>query len=423
MSSYATAYLDDGREICAFRNSVDERILMLFTQDDWIELEGDEAVRFVPHYPIDEARVVGFHASAATLRDRLNLMGVSVEVVATQLAELAKYRAEIIESLPSASYVLDAEDEAELEYLKTLTWDSWLTQLRQGVERGEPVENWGTQEPLGTASRQMAIWDEGDLDPRARLRAILEALPADAMVILDVADVVEGGWIDTPTDPQSIGRSLLIRSSAGLLPPVVLVEGRFDAEVLSAALRLRRPHLAKYVRLPDFSHKHESNAVALRQTVRAFAAAGIPNRVLALFDNDAAAREALQSVAESALPPNIQVTRLPELDLAKNYPTVGPQGRQIMDVNGLATSIELFLGRDVLTHDGSLLPVQWRNYSPGIGAYHGDLLDKPLAQKRFREKVSAATKSPQELATQDWSGLDLVLDHIVSLLGRASAGN
>jgi hypothetical protein len=65
------------------------------------------------------------------------------------------------------------------------------------------------------------------------------------------------------------------------------------------------------------------------------------------FDNDTAARDVLRSLATEALPANIRITSLSHLALAANYPTVGPQGEHTTDVNGLATSIELFLGSDV----------------------------------------------------------------------------
>ena len=140
-------------------------------------------------------------------------------------------------------------------------------------------------------------------------------------------------------------------------------------EVLSAALRLRRPHLAEYIKFPDFNVRNEGGASALRQTVRAFASAGIPNRVVALFDNDTAARDVLRSISDDDLPGNIRVTRLPELPLAVDYPTVGPQGEHTMNVNGLATAIELFLGADVLADGGALRPVVWGGYVNSMGAY------------------------------------------------------
>ncbi len=89
-----------------------------------------------------------------------------------------------------------------------------------------------------------------------------------------------------------------------------------------------------------------------------------------------------------------------------------------MDVNGLAGSIEMYLGTDVLTVDGRLQPVVWGGYVSRLGAYQGEISDKDRVQERFREKVAAAKLRPEAMLDQDWSGLDLVLDHLVDLVRR-----
>jgi hypothetical protein len=87
-----------------------------------------------------------------------------------------------------------------------------------------------------------------------------------------------------------------------------------------------------------------------------------------------------------------------------------------MDVNGLATSIELFLGSDVLVDNDGYRPVLWRGYVPGMDAYQGEVSEKDMVHELFRKKVKSAVASPDAMATQDWSGLDLVLDHSLGLL-------
>lgn len=58
--------------------------------------------------------------------------------------------------------------------------------------------------------------------------------------------------------------------------------------------------------------------------------------------------------------------RLPDLEFLKSYPTLGPNGLANMDINGVAASIELYLGNDVLRGDGFLpiirfqLTEEWR---------------------------------------------------------------
>jgi hypothetical protein len=154
-------------------------------------------------------------------------------------------------------------------------------------------------------------------------------------------------------------------------------------------------------------------AVAVRQTVRAFASAGIRNRVVALFDNDTAARDVVRTIAVAELPPNIVIEHLSELPLARSYPTEGAQGANVMDVNARAASIELYLGVDALTDSrGFLRPVRWGGHNPGVGDYHGEVIDKIAVHRAFETKVRLAEELPNRVVTQDWSSVDLIIDHV-----------
>lgn len=158
-------------------------------------------------------------------------------------------------------------------------------------------------------------------------------------------------------------------------------------------------------------------------TVRAFAAAGIANRVVALFDNDTAATDALRSLDQARLPENIRVRQYPPLDLATHYPTLGPPptppteaGVAYADVNGLAGSIEMYLGHDILIlKDGRLRPVQWRSYIPGVHQYQGEITDKPALHKAYLAKLHAAEADQSTIAQQDWSGINAIFDIVLQV--------
>ena len=64
---------------------------------------------------------------------------------------------------------------------------------------------------------------------------------------------------------------------------------------------------------------------------------------------------------------------LPDIEIAKNYFTIGPNGKEQMNINGKACSIELYLGKDVLTKDDEFIPIQWTSYKNKIGTYQGDI--------------------------------------------------
>jgi hypothetical protein len=93
-------------------------------------------------------------------------------------------------------------------------------------------------------------------------------------------------------------------------------------------------------------------------TLKALISVGIANRVVALLDNDTAAHAAVQAAKLGKLPQNVRIGFLPRLSSAENYLTLGPTGMTAMDINGLACSIELFFGADVLTKEsGQLVPI------------------------------------------------------------------
>jgi hypothetical protein len=111
--------------------------------------------------------------------------------------------------------------------------------------------------------------------------------------------------------------------------------------------------------------------------LKAFAAARAPLRLIAVFDNDVAGKDACAQALALNLPRNISVLTLPDIELARKYLTIGPQGAGVADVNGRAASIELYLGRAALNgEDGNLRPVRWKGYVPPLNAYQGEVEGK-----------------------------------------------
>ena len=124
-------------------------------------------------------------------------------------------------------------------------------------------------------------------------------------------------------------------------------------------MRILFPHLLDYYSFLDFeTGKVPGGAANLANLVKAFAAAGIVNRVVAVFDNDTAAESSLASLRTVALPTNIQTRQLPSLPALSTYPTLGPTGMSLTNVNGLSASLDLYLGNDVRSYEGALSPVQ-----------------------------------------------------------------
>ena len=90
----------------------------------------------------------------------------------------------------------------------------------------------------------------------------------------------------------------------------------------------------------------------------------------------------------------VKVLQYPVLPLATRYPTIGPStNAMMMDVNGLAGSIELYFGRDVLQRGTELVPRQWKGFDEGLRRYQGEITDKAGVQQRFEKKLRRAQRA------------------------------
>lgn len=161
----------------------------------------------------------------------------------------------------------------------------------------------------------------------------------------DLTDLVLGGDFSTDEDLVAYSMALTANEYASSGKVIVLTEGRSDARILSESLALLYPHLADYFSFMDFEGvRIGGGAGSLVNIVKAFAGAGIVNRTVALFDNDTAARAALAGLRSIRLPSNIVVKHLPRLVELESYPTIGPTGSALMNVNDVAGELELYLG-------------------------------------------------------------------------------
>ena len=427
MSSYARLKVGEF-VVCEIREAVSNELLTIF-RDDMLVRESMTLTEWDPELKVTDdegaevVEVLQFRVPGDVAVQRLNVLGITRDFIASVFEWCihgeGRSRHDDF-SLPIPSEIQefwDAEDTA----LDDLTLESWVHQMVE-VSRSESLTNKASGWPAEIGSLN---WLAGQIEywpPVEALRLALMAFP-EAEVRLDVTDLFEDGSSDESPETLASGAARNLRlASANFVPIIVVTEGKSDAVFLSDALGLLYPHLTDIVKFLDYDDRPEGGAGALVRTIRSFAAAGIINRVVAIFDNDTAAAEALLGVDRIELPKNIVVTRYPYFEALRNYPTLGPPtrvhptGTRInADVNGLAASIELYLGKDVLTDpDGQLQPVQWISYSQGTRRYQGQVLNKAAVQQQFREKVARCRRAPDEIEISDWSGLRLIVEEIMS---------
>ena len=213
-----------------------------------------------------------------------------------------------------------------------------------------------------------------------------------SQVEYNLTDIINGGWVDKITEAVETEKI------------IVLTEGKTDTEFLKICLKNFFPHLDGFYHFMDFENsKYEANASRLVHTIKSFVGSGIKNLIIALFDNDSAAKKEIRNFRDVKLPGNIKILQYPSIEWAKDYPTIGPNGIQNMDINGLAGSIEMYLGEDCLKVKDKFTPIQWTGYIESIEQYQGVITNKDEIQKSFRKKAKEFDNRNYDL--NEWKDL------------------
>ncbi|CTQ53875.1 hypothetical protein LP7551_02406 [Roseibium album] len=330
----------------------------------------------------DEPTVQYLYAPAKRVLSRLQVHGYSrnkcIAIWETEFQSSVSYGEE-------NNQRNDGELEEHLSFLKGLTFDDWAKWER--ANKSSRCPHWGSLRLLTFS------------DPYVELAIQIEVHGSKA-VWADLSGIYSDEF-----DPALSLHENLSRAPADLglnvVEPVgnvlILTEGPSDTRILSAAIAAMYPEFSDIFSFVDFKEfKVDGGASPLTKTVRAFAGARMMQRILALFDNDAAGHEQKQLLDRTKLPANIKAMVLPDLPFARRYPTIGPEGLRDLDINGTACAIEMFLGQTALSDEhGELRPVRWANWNKNAGRYHGGLEDKGAVARHFLEAVSASSAPSQ----------------------------
>lgn len=248
-----------------------------------------------------------------------------------------------------------------------------------------------------------------DYSPCAKIndifRAVLDVCDLSDSVNFDYSSFIDWGTYDEEEDITEEPTKIII-----------LTEGSTDREFLERTLKVLYPELSKYYSFLEFhSSNLQGGASSLVHLVKGFVGAGIFNRTIAILDSDTAAMDALRSLRDVSLPDTIRVITLPYLSLAKNYPTIGPQGNINVDINGLACSIEIYFGIDVLSNaQGELEPIQWMGYNKTLQQYNGEIIAKREIQEKYRTLLDKVETGQMGIDECDWSGMKEIFQSIFS---------
>jgi hypothetical protein len=394
-------------DVVYFRQLVPDPILVLFRDSQWTRVQTDVNWLEEPIYSYT------FESPAEEIRARLALYGINDDTFRTALG---RCRAGLEGFGPRPG--LQSRD-TYLRRLAVVDSFEYLAPLVSARVEWNLKDMYAARSYRPVAEDMLAALYH--LDPRLIIYACVTVAPT-ATAVLDLTDLVSADgveeWWIRPDRLDLCAAAVTRLSAMAMMPPIrVLTEGPTDERFIGAAFEILRPDIADLMTFVNPRAKAARSASALAGMVKQFAAARVEHPVVALFDNDAVGRPERDKIPTSALPANIRIATLPDIALAKTYPTIDRDGgSQIEDVNGRACGIEMYLGTDVLTDNGSLEPVQWSADAVGT-ELQGWLARKSKVQARYCDKVKRARADPSAVPGMDWDGMRAVIE---TILGAAS---
>jgi hypothetical protein len=412
MSTYFPYEIYVGSDILAYSFELPANLVAVFTEGDKVSIHPEQE-RDDDHSP-----KYCYEATAKTVRERLELMGYTSD---RWRDELEIFREEQLEELQaqiygheeignhprslklSAAVVKNSPAERWIKTLTALIADGWGWAPREG--RSAVLAKSMTDGEYGPI--QMPLSDQ-----RCLLRAMVDMSEDADSVTFDFGTAVWNQNVDPETQFTFQAISTLREDAQAVEKIIILTEGKSDARILGRSLERIYPHLSHMFSFFDHAlFKSAGGAGELERLARGFAGAGISNLTIVLFDNDTAGISAAERLTRAQLPENFRILNLPDFELAERYPTIGPTGAAVANINGSACGIELYCGPAALTgDDGELVPIQWTGFDQAMKRYQGEPIDKVGIQQRFLrilEEASDPASNP-ELAT-----MKRVLSHIL----------
>lgn len=419
MGSYTEIFINN-KEIYGFKNGVDlEFTEQLFRAEDQIKcsvMPSDQVGYEESQTEASDSHIeVNYIKSdVGKLKDRLNLLGYSKKSYELDFAKFKEWKvADLGEELAATDnlkyervedFATNQITKREFEFWKHVELDKFISAATKIIKENfdwkvycyEDIRQFENYENYLLSQSSYLVDAMPFFDKLNSFAAIIEQLESEQSVIQDLTSLVNGGWIKEGFRLSGLNNKIII-----------ITEGSSDVNILKPSLKLLYPHLTGYFSFMDFkAFKTQGSASSLLHTMKAFASAGISNKTIALFDNDTAARDVLETINLESFPENFRLLLFPEIEIAKNYPTLGPTGEVEMDINGLACSIEIFTGSDVLKNEnGNFYPIQWKGYNKKLNAYQGEILEKKRVQEKFQMKLENA-KNNQNVDLQDWTGIE-----------------
>ncbi|MRT94622.1 HEPN/Toprim-associated domain-containing protein [Ancylomarina sp. 16SWW S1-10-2] len=431
MGSYCELYIKD-YPIATTKNEIDPFLLSLFQSEDLKVYERKVGERIQVLFGREDEedekeQAVQYINSARNIRDRLNVMGFTLDYTKERFEEskeesLSQFKEWLETDRFNDSSEMNATITNEIQILQNNSFDDFIEAVKEIFEHnyGYDVKKENLPKDINPIIPYLIEYGNGldrfpySYDQRTLLRALLEVTPPDVLITYDITELIEHGYYKE--EPKEVYDEVIGNLSFDYELGdkfLILTEGTTDINIIRDSLELLYPHLTGYYSFMDFGASNASgSASALVASIKSFVGADIRNKIIALFDNDTAAESAIGGLARTKIPPNIKIKQYPKIEIANDYPTIGPTGITNMDINGLAGSIEMYLGTDILLHEDSFIPIQWKGYDSKLKKYQGEIIDKIKVQKDFKKKIKECRNDRSKINDADWKEMRELLQMI-----------
>lgn len=362
----------------------------LFNKADLAEAEyfyADDEVIVRPAYVRKLSRVI----------PRLELLGFSLDGCRTAYAEALRH-------VPHYYPKVNIDFEAFRQALSAVDLDQVRGDEYDGdFDLGEFAEYVLSDPQFKRVSATLSggvMRDDGtffeNLDPYLILRLLGENPNSlERNLVWGIHDVIAGGWVenDEVFEPLADESQFLI-----------VTEGSSDSNILKSALPFVAPDVADFFNFVDMKDNYPFAGTGnLVNFCKGLAAINAQNKIVVILDNDTAGQDALQGLQSLKLQRNMRTVSLPYLDTFSRFPTLGPSGEAIEDVNGRAVAVECFL--DLAFGPREPRAVRWTGFNPRRQTYQGELVAKERYVAAFFESFTTAN--------YDLSKLRLLWEHIL----------
>ena len=232
-----------------------------------------------------------------------------------------------------------------------------------------------------------------NLSPYTILRLLSQNPKARGLLVTwQFIDVEEGGWAR---------RSDFVGTLDQKNRFLIVTEGSSDSKIIAHAFKLLKPHVADFFDFVDMEDGYPFTGTGnVYRFLQGLISISIMNNVLVIYDNDSEGVAGFDRSRLLNVPNNIQILKLPDNPAFEQFETIGPNGRHLAEINGLAAAIECYLDL------GESPLIRWNNFNTKTETYQGELLNKTRYMRDFLDQETG-------VEGYDYSRISSVLDMII----------